>query len=734
MPRVHRPALRSSYVALGCALLACAPMRARAQDTTTAAAPAVQVVARGTVARTDGRPIAMATVYLLETLEETRSDSAGRFVLRSGFRGVATVVARGVGYLPSTIDVVLPTDSTLAFVLQPQAPILPVVTVVAAGEYTLGTGQTATLSPLQVAQTPGAAANVARAIQTLPGAQNVDEGTGLFVRGGDVTETRVLIDDAWMISPVRFDNPTGHVTSTINPFLLSRTVFSSGGFGARYGNALSGLVRMETADAPTTTTASFSASIGTLSASVATKPHARLGLMASAGLNNLGPLFSAFGQAQPFDPPPRGGDASGAIEWRTSRAGRLRLFGVRQTSRFGVGDAALAGSTRYGATTGEDFAVLSWRDSSTAWRPSITAAWSSHDRDETFGTFTLGTALAAPQLLASLAWHHVTGLVVTAGAEHEALRATYTGADATSGATARPVFSSTSTNVRNAVFVDAMRVFAPGVRVSVGVRRDNASLASTATIDPRLSVAWQRGTLGLTAAWGHYHQVAEPTFNRSPSVPFSPMRVEQRVVGVQWGTDSVGLRIEGYNKQYRALWQFTPDFTPVGNGIGRARGVDLHARWQLGASNMRLAYSHVSSVRTDPRTGVVAPSVADITHSVVWITERTIRAVTVSSALRYATGRPFTDITGAVVGVTPATPQYADPFAARLPAYLRSDLSLSWYRGLGRKRGMVLWGSAANLFARRNVMRYRFSDDYRSRVPVLAPFNRSLFVGSTLLL
>ena len=46
------------------------------------------------------------------------------------------------------------------------------------------------------------------------------------------------------LNPVRFNNPTGHVTATIDPFMLDRTVFSAGGFGAAYGNALSGLVRM----------------------------------------------------------------------------------------------------------------------------------------------------------------------------------------------------------------------------------------------------------------------------------------------------------------------------------------------------------------------------------------------------------------------------------------------------------------------------------------------------------
>jgi len=694
-----------------------------------------RIAMRGTVTRADGRPIPLATVYILETLDESRTDSLGRYAVSSSTRGVVTVVARGVGFLPQAFDITVPVDTAVNFVLTAQAPLLGIVTVLAAGEYTLGSGQTSALTPLDIAQTPGAAANVARAIQTLPGAQSVDEGTGLFVRGGDVTETRVLIDDAWLLSPLRTDNPTGHVTSTVNPFLLSRTVFSSGGFGARYGNALSGLVRMETASAPERATGTLSASIGAVSAAVGARPHARLGLRASAGLSSLGPLFSTFGQAQPFDPAPRGGDVSGTAEWATGPSGRIRLFGVRQSSRFGVGEASQSGNTRYAAHANEGMSVLSWRDTGTVWRPALTLAWSGHDREESFGTFALRTRLAAPQLVASVGWRDDRGTVVAAGAEVEQLTARYDGRQTLgAGDAARALFGVRSTSTRRAMYIDLTRTFVNNVRVNLGARSDHSTLTKRQTVDPRISLAWQRGTLGLTAAWGVYHQIAEPTFQRSAAIRFEPMRVVQSVVGLQWGSDSAGVRLEGYNKKYDNLWQFSSSFAPTGGGSGHARGVDLQARLRFNArTQSRLSYSHVRSVRTDPTSGVLAPSLADITHSIIVVTDRTFGSLTLGTALRYATGRPFTDVVGVVPGSTPVQPVFGASWAERLPAYSRSDVSASWYRGLGQRRGMVLWASASNVFAKQNVMRYRWSDDYRTKFPVFAPFNRSVFAGSTLL-
>jgi PAS domain-containing protein len=290
----------------------------------------------------------------------------------------------------------------------------------------------------------------------------------------------------------------------------------------------------------------------------------------------------------------------------------------------------------------------------------------------------------------------------------------------------------TSRSTRRAVFGEWQQRLRTRWILTAGVRRDASTLTDARTLDPRVSLAGRLGPLGLTAAWGRHHQVAEPTFRRG--TVFAPMRADHWLAGLQLGGDTVGLRLELYDKSYRDLWQMTPDFEPVGGGIGSARGLDLQLRWRFStASRSRLAWSHVRARRTDPVSGREAPTLADVTHSITWITDRTWRFLTVSSAFRYASGRPFTDIVGTTLVDGRITPVNGDPFGARLPAFLRSDLSASWYRALGERRGLVLWGSLSNVFDRSNVMRYRWSADYRVRTPVRAPFNRSLFLGTTLL-
>ncbi len=689
---------------------------------------------RGTVRDAGGRPLAGATIFLLETPDEALADSAGRFTLRVQHRGPVTIAARRIGYLPATLELTLPADTSLSFTLRAQPPTLRAMAVVAAGEYTLGTGQTATLTPLEVAQTPGAAANVARAIQTLPGTQAVDEGTGLFVRGGDVSETRVMVDGVTFLSPLRFDNPTGHVTATVDPFLLERTVFSAGGFGAAYGNALSGLVRMETAGRPTRTTGSVSAAIGSVGGALALAPSGRLGVRVAAKRTSLAALVAAFGAPQPYAPAPSGGDVSASVEWRTSARSRLKWFGLAQGSRFGVGEATASGPASFGTRSTERFSVLSWQDSGSALQPRIAVGHSRFRRDERIGNALLDTELANTQAVASLGWVLRDGLQLRGGGEFERLGAHYRGASG--GTPGRPTFEGRPRLDRYALWSDGTWESARGLRVTLGMRSDVATRTGGRQWDPRTSLVYERGRLGLSAAWGRYTQVAEPAFFRptSPSDVFTPMRAEQAIVGAQWGGDTLGLRLELYDKRYAGLWQFTRTYVPVGGGRGHARGADLMLRWRpFPSTTTRLTWSQVASRRSDPHSGAMARAIGDLTHSVTWVTETRLRGWSIGTARRWASGRPFTDVIGTVPAPDGVAPVWGPLHGARLPAYRRLDLSVSRYRGLGEGRGLVLYAQVSNLFDRANVMRYRWTPDYRVRIPVRAPFNRSAYVGASLL-
>lgn len=716
--------LRTALIALA-ALLAGAPVAG-------VSLTAQSSVVAGRVVRPSGQVVTNATVELFETEERTVTDSLGQFRLRTGWTGPAMLVVRAVGDPPVTRELTLPTDSTYTLVLPRGVPRLTALRVQPAGEFRLSSAATSeALTPLDIVQTPGAAANVARALQIAPGVSNVDEGTGLFVRGGDVMETRVLVDDVVMLSPVRFDNPTGHVGATLNPFLLSNATLSAGAFGAAYGNALSGIVRMETAGRPTRSTGSLTASVGGASASGAFAITPRFGVRVQADVNDLGPLFAVFGEAQPYDPPPRGGDAAVSVEYAPSTHGRMRLFATRQRQQFGVGAADLSGTGSYAATSTEGLTVLSWRDTARTWRPSVSLGRSTFTRDESLPGFELATDLAVQHLVATVTRAPGTRLGVTVGVEHERFSANYRGADRESGAS---FFDVKAPTVRTGGHGELAWRVTPSSQLTMGARVDRSDFTRRTTVDPRVSFATQRGAWGIVASVGAYHQVPEPILVRDTIA--TPMRVTQGTIAVERGdADGARIRIEAYARRWRALSQFTPDFGVASGGTGEALGVDSELRFAFNdVSRMRLVWSVLDARRTDARSGLLAPAPSSITHSVAWITERNIGRLSINSALRYATGRPFTDIVGRTPSANGFDPVFGAPNAERLPGYWRSDVSVSWL--LARRSGptAVFWASLSNVFDRRNIMRYTWNADFTERTPVRSPFNRSIYAGATLLL
>src|SRR5688572_15336993 len=229
----------------------------------------------GFVHNQDGQPVRGANVFLVESLDGAISDSTGRFTFSTNAPIGAWALVQRIGYSETRFQ--LSSTDTIRIVLGLNAIALPTLNV-QAGRFQTGNAADAELNTLQVVSTPGASADVYRALQTFPGLQSVNEGAGLFVRGGDIAETRVFINDAIVLSPYRYESPTGGFFGAFDPFLLDGIQFSSGGFGARYGDALSGVAALRTLGKPDRASLGATASLAALSGSAALSVNDQLGV------------------------------------------------------------------------------------------------------------------------------------------------------------------------------------------------------------------------------------------------------------------------------------------------------------------------------------------------------------------------------------------------------------------------------------------------------------------------
>ena len=725
--------MRTWNAALLVVLLALMPVTGRAQGTTR--------IIKGVVVATDGRRLAGANVFVLETLEGATADDRGRFQL-SIADSIATLVARSVGFSPSTIKVAAPFPDSVVIALSKAPSALTPITVVASS-YTASEERTATLTPLEVVTTPGTAADINRALQTLPGIQLVDEGTGLFVRGGDAYETKVFLNDAALLNPIDVQSPNGTFMGTVDPFLLEGIVFSSGGFGARYGNALSAAVSLNTLRRPAKRGLTAGVGLAGISLSIAKPTGRSTGLRLAGNMFDLRPLIALNGSSHDYEPAPKGHDVSASFIASSPDRGELKLFAIQQISRVGIGVIEPSYSGTFGFRTKSDLAVATWTRDAGKVIPTVSASLSRTRKDELYGTFDLDTRLSQAQIFAQAEWARSESFKLRAGGEAEHVGATFEGSipatevDVAPGSRTR-VLASQQDETRLGVFAEADTRPLSRLRLMTGVRADRSSLTGQSTFDPRLSLAYRAaGSAHITAAWGIYHQVPDPLFF-DPSLgnpPLESMSASHAILGFQAGDNARLIRIELYHKSYDNLSRQTRDFAVATDLEGEAYGADLFLRGTLLGIRSRMTYSYAQSKRDDADTGINAASPFDVPHTLTLVLQRYVKRFDLGAAYRFATGRPYTPVTSATFDQNQDRwlPIYGAPSSERLPDLVRVDLSASRLMQLAPGWQIVTYASVNNLFGRHNIYNYTYSSDYRRRVAVSSLFDRSLYVGASIL-
>ncbi len=770
----RRGAGRGAWLVTVAALLPTAPLSAQAPATIS-----------GTVRDPAGHPLAAADAFLLETLEGALTDSAGAFAFTTTATAPLTLVVHKPGYIQLRRTLDAPPAVSLAIVLQPAPIVLEPITV-QAGTFRLGSLPDVTLDDLDIVRTPGAAADPFRAIQTFPGVQPVGEGAGLFVRGGDASETRVLLDGATVLSPLRLDNDETVSFGRFDPFQLRGVSFSAGGFGAEHGNALSAIADLQTVDRPAENEFGATGAVGGVSTGANLRLSRSAGVRATVTRNDYGLLMRLSGRKDEFEQAPASADVSGGGEWAYRAGGRLKAFAMVQTDKVGVHLEEPTGARVFRADARADLIAVSGLDAfgriGVAWGLATSGA----RKDEGFGVFRLERTERLNQARVKVEVPVGRGLGLVAGGEVEDHRADIAGShpvawhDNAPGAPAIS-FARRESGARVGGFGELQVQPSNTLRFLLGLRADHSSLTGRATADPRLSATYRPAEhLTLTAAWGVFHQIPDPLVFQRPGIAnrteasrgkppaagppatgaqpsaadpqssgstpatgarslatdpwLPPMSAQHWIAGLSYDISSYILRIEIYKKLYENLVSQTRNRVTRGGGTGAATGVDLFAKGRIPriGLNGRVAYSFIDSERTDPDSGRTAPSPFDATHTLNLVVDRGFRGwLETGLAWRASTGAPFTPVDGA--DFDPARgawiPVYGAPMSERFPWYSRVDASLIARHSFAPDNMTVFFVSIMNVLGRPNVSDHHYSHDYSERIPGTTPFPRLVYFG-----
>jgi len=207
-----------------------------------------QTVISGKVVDQNGLPLPGANVFIEGTYDGTSSDPDGNFNFSTSVKGnqILKITFLNFETYAETIDVMLVKDKIIK--LRESVNTLDAVVINAGSFEAGGKSKVSILKPLDIVTTAGSNADIVAALQTLGGTQVAGESGRLLVRGGEDSETQTFVDGIRVAQPYGTSAANTPARGRFSPFLFSGMSFSTGGYSAEYGEALSSVLLLNTQD------------------------------------------------------------------------------------------------------------------------------------------------------------------------------------------------------------------------------------------------------------------------------------------------------------------------------------------------------------------------------------------------------------------------------------------------------------------------------------------------------
>lgn len=700
------------------------------------------------------KPVPGASITLKDTYDGATSDSSGKFSFKSFEKGEFTLVVSSIGYKPFEQKIILEGKGTLTveIVLKEEVTELTAV-VLTAGTFEASDRKRAStvLNPIDIVTTASANGDITGALKTLPGAQQVGESEGLFVRGGTAAETKIFIDGS-LVNTFFFSSvPNIAQFSRFSPFLFKGTVFSTGGYSALYGQALSSALILESIDFPEQSSANLGISV--LSANAGYQ-HLSKDKKFSAGgtysYTNLGLAFEVIRQQQDYSQVPEYHAADFNFRVKTSGTGVLKYYGYYNTSRlaFTVKSIdSLGYLDRFALKNKNFYHNLAWKESIGKRGKVYFSSSYTDNKDDINGRMqddakqdVLLTGLEFKNFHLNLKGDYLNAKLVVER-RLKGLSAIRFGSEYNHSNEFSEYTLYNGQKFPGRLKENIISAFAEGdiyitnaVAAKLGTRLEHSSLLDKTNFAPRISLAYKLNkTSQASMAYGVFYQNPESRYLPSPN-PLSFMKATHYILQYQKTTKLISFRTEVFYKKYDNLIKtghVNGREAAVNNhGSGDAKGIEFFYRDKKTFRNIDywISYSYLDTKRdflNFPEK--TAPNFA-AKHTASLVLKKFVMPwkTQFNAAYNYASGRPYYHI--AFNGT-----DYYFTDKGKIPDYHNVSFAINYLPFIGRQNAKtfaVYVLQVSNIFNFRQTYGYQYSYDGARKQAIVPPSRMFVFVGA----
>lgn len=679
----------------------------------------------GKVVDEKGKPVSGANVFIEGTYDGASTTETGDFSFTTTVKGNQTLVVSFLIYETSKTVIDVATFQNKTIKLRESVTSLDAV-VITAGTLEAGDkARVSVLKPLDIVTTAGSAGNIIAALQTLPGTQTVGEDGRLFVRGGEANETQTFIDGIRVAQPYGASTNNLPTRGRFSPFLFSGMSFSTGGYSAEYGEALSSVLLLNTQDEPDQNKTEIS--LMTVGLGIGnTQKWKKSSLSVNANYLNLAPYQAAIPQNVDWNSPFQ--SLSGETVYRYNfNNGILKVYAAFDSSKFDINQENINSpeKIRVDLNNNNFYLNSSYKGVfGNNWQITSGLSYGYSNNKINLDSDKVANDENTAHLKLKLRKSFSERVKLSFGADYFA-----TQFNEDFNENSGLVFTNGYDSNIAAVYTEADIFFSKKWAAKIGVRASNNDLLDETAISPRISFAYKMAKNSqFSFAYGDFTQTPSAEYIKySNNNQFESEKASHYILNFQYSKNGKTFRAETYYKDYRDLVKFDTQMAAYNSvydnsGSGYAKGLDLF--WRDGKSIKNLeywvSYSYIDTERDYKNfSSQVTPSfVADHSLSIVtkyWINDWKSQIGFTNS---YSSGRPYNN------------PNETKFMNGKTKSY--NSLSFNWAYLLSQQK--ILYFSVSNVLGSQNVFGYEYANNpdnvgFYNRKEIIPTADRFFFVG-----